>query len=169
MNPFCFVIDGRPATKKNSNRVFGHRVLPSKAYVAYEKEFRKQLVELGRRVALPHFTGPVLVQAKYYLPDRAHWPDLTGLMQATADIMSDETGMVGGRRQTVRKWLLHDDKQIRSWDGTEIAGIDKEHPRAEIVIVPLDSTDEIDRLVTAKETKSSQGEQVSLEFRENRF
>ena len=160
MNPFCFVIDGRPATKKNSNRVFGRRVLPSKAYVAYEKDFRRQLVELGRRVALPHFTGPVLVQARYYLPDKAHWPDLTGLMQATADIMSDETGIVGGRRQTVRMWLLHDDKQIRSWDGTEIAGIDKKHPRAEIVIVPLDPKDEIDMVVTAKEAGASHKKQT---------
>jgi hypothetical protein len=39
---------------------------------------------------------------------------------------------------TTREWLLSDDRIITSWDGTEIAGIDKARPRVEIAIIPLE-------------------------------
>ena len=86
---------------------------------------------------LPHYTLPVQMTCRYYLRDRAHWPDLVGLMQATADIISDERRKIGGKMVTTREWLLSDDRIIKSWDGTEIAGIDKSRPRVEIVITPM--------------------------------
>lgn len=99
---------------------------------------------LGR---LPHYTLPVQMTCRYYLKDRAHWPDLVGLMQATADIISDERRRIGGKMVTTREWLLSDDRIITSWDGTEIAGIDKLRPRVEIVITPLPVDEALDPYV----------------------
>lgn len=65
--------------------------------------------------------GWLHVQVDYWLPDRAHWPDLTGLTQATGDILQ-------------KAGLIEDDKYIALWDGTRIAGLDKSNPRAEITI-----------------------------------
>lgn len=96
---------------------------------------------------LPHYTLPVRLTCRYYLKDRAHWPDLVGLMQATADIISDERRRIGGRMVTTREWLLSDDRIIKSWDGTEIAGIDKLRPRVEIVITPLEVDEALDPYV----------------------
>lgn len=96
---------------------------------------------LGR---LPHYTLPVRLTCRYYLKDRAHWPDLVGLMQATADIISDERRKIGGRMVTAREWLLSDDRIVTSWDGTVIAGIDKLRPRVEIAITPLPADEALD-------------------------
>ena len=45
-------------------------------------------------------TLPVQMTCRYWLRDRAHWPDLVGLMQATADIISDERRKIGGKMVT---------------------------------------------------------------------
>lgn len=108
---------------------------------------------LGR---LPHYALPVRLTCRYYLKDRAHWPDLVGLMQATADIISDERKRIGGRMVTVKEWLLSDDRIITSWDGTEIAGIDKLRPRVEIVITPLEVDVALDPYV-ARQIKQKKG------------
>lgn len=136
MKPFSIILPGQPATKKNSATVVRNHahILPSAAYRAYERHCREALMAMGK---LPHYTLPVKMTCRYYLKDRAHWPDLVGLMQATADILSDERRRIGGRMVTTREWLLSDDRIIASWDGTEIAGIDKSRPRVEIVITPL--------------------------------
>lgn len=105
---------------------------------------------------LPHYTLPVKMCCRYYLKDRAHWPDLVGLMQATADILSDERKRIGGRMVTVKEWLLSDDRIIKSWDGTEIAGIDKSRPRVEIVITPLPAAEALDPYV-ARQIKQKRG------------
>lgn len=137
--PFYFVVPGQPVTKKNSQipvKAGRHTVLlPSKAYRAYEKVFK---AALGRyRAQLPHFTLGVRVEAHYYLQDRRSYPDLVGLMQATADLMEDEYATINHKRTCIKHWLLSNDRIIKSWDGTKIAGIDKENPRAEIIVTPL--------------------------------
>lgn len=140
-----FTIVGNPATKKNSPIVVMGRatVLPSKAYRKYEKEFRRQLLKIKAENDLPHYDGPVQLTAKYYLESRAHYPDLSGLLQATQDIISDEYAMVldrtTGKRKRQRRvrWILSDDRIVKSLDGCRIAGIDKERPRVEIYITPL--------------------------------
>lgn len=146
MKPFSVIIFGQPATKKNSATVVRNHahILPSAAYRAYERHFREALMALGR---LPHYTLPVRLTCRYYLKDRAHWPDLVGLMQATADIISDERRKIGGKMVTTREWLLSDDRIITSWDGTVIAGIDKARPRVEIVITPLPVDEALDPYV----------------------
>lgn len=138
--PFGFIIPGRPVPKKNSSiLVKGHAViLPSKAYQTYERHVRDVINTIHVKQRLPHYSGAVRMQVKYYLPDYAHWPDLVGLMQATADILSDEYRVIDHKKRLVCKWLLSDDRIIKNWDGSCIAGIDKVNPRAEIVIVPLD-------------------------------
>lgn len=116
------VILGQPRTKKNSSRIAlinNKRVLlPSKAFKEYEKV---ALMQLGRVQAVH---GPVSVRCRYYLQNRAHWPDLVGLLQATSDILQ-------------AAGVIDDDKYIVNYDGSEIAGIDKDRPRAEITIQPI--------------------------------
>lgn len=139
-------IMGNPATKKNSPIVMRGRaaVLPSKAYRRYEQEFRRQLSVIKEQNGLSHFSGPVHLRAEYYLENRAHYPDLNGLIQATQDILSDEFGTVldqetGKRkRQKRRRWVLEDDRIVKSLDGCRIAGIDKTNPRVEITIEAME-------------------------------
>ena len=141
-----FTIMGNPATKKNSPIVVRGRaaVLPSKAYRRYEQEFRRQLSVMKAQNGLSHFSGPVHLKAEYYLENRAHYPDLNGLIQATQDILSDEFGTVLDRetgkrkRQKRRRWVLEDDRIVKSLDGCRIAGIDKVNPRVEITIEAME-------------------------------
>ena len=139
-------IMGKPATKKNSPIVVRGRaaVLPSKAYRRYEQEFRRQLSVIKEQNGLSHFSGPVHLRAEYYLENRAHYPDLNGLIQATQDILSDEYALVLDRetgkrkRQKRRRWVLEDDRIVKSLDGCRIAGIDKTNPRVEITIEAME-------------------------------
>lgn len=59
--------------------------------------------------------------AKYYMPNRKGWPNLFGLVQATADIL-ESAG------------IIEDDGYIAQIDGSMIAGIDAEDPRVEITV-----------------------------------
>lgn len=140
--PFGIILNGQPATKKNSAIMAkGHAsLLPSKAYKRYEKNCREAINLLRYRMKLPHFDKGVRMQVRYFLENQAHWPDLVGLMQATADILSDEYKTINHKKQFVCKWLLSDDRIIKNWDGTCIAGIDKNNPRAEIIIIPIQTS-----------------------------
>lgn len=113
------VIQGQPRTKKNSSQIAfkGNKrvILPSKAFKAYEKVALMQLA----RVQAVH--GPISVLCRYYLQDRKSWPDLVGLLQATSDIL-----------QAAK--VIDDDKYIVNYDGSMIAGLDKNNPRVEIII-----------------------------------
>lgn len=145
-NKAVFTIMGNPATKKNSPIVVRGRaaVLPSKAYRRYEQEFRRQLSVMKEQNGLSHFSVPVHLKAEYYLENRAHYPDLSGLIQATQDILSDEFGTVLDRetgkrkRQKRRRCVLEDDRIVKSLDGCRIAGIDKTNPRVEITIEAME-------------------------------
>lgn len=116
------VILGQPRTKKNSSQIAfrGNKrvLLPSKAFKEYEKVALMQL----ERVQAVH--GPIAVRCCYYLQNRAHWPDLVGLLQATSDILQAAD-------------VIDNDKYIVNYDGSKIAGIDKDRPRAEITIQPV--------------------------------
>lgn len=67
---------------------------------------------------------PCELYVHYYMQSRAAWPDLVGLMQATADLLEAAD-------------VLENDRLILSWQGTKIEGIDKNNPRAEISIYPV--------------------------------
>ena len=60
------------------------------------------------------------LQALYYMPDK-RIPDLLNLLQATADILE-------------KARVIDNDKNIISFDGSRIIGVDKTNPRTEIII-----------------------------------
>lgn len=136
---FGFVLLGQPVTKKNSAILTRGRarILPSSQYMEYERRCREAINVLRKQIEIPHFDMPVQMTCRYYLQSRKHYPDLTGLQQATADIISDEYKSINHKKTLVCRWILSDDRIIKSWDGTKIAGIDKYNPRTEIIITPL--------------------------------
>ena len=121
MSVIDITLKGRPATKKNSGRIVfknGKRIIiPSEAYENYEDACLWQLA--GKKL---HISGVIVVECKYYLPNKRRWPDLIGLLQATSDILT-------------KAKIIDDDKWICSYGDSCIAGIDKENPRAEIRIM----------------------------------
>lgn len=121
MGVIDITLKGRPATKKNSGRIVfknGKRIIiPSKAYENYEDACLWQLA--GKKL---HISGIIVVECKYYLPNKRSWPDLIGLLQATSDILT-------------KAKVIDDDKWVCSYGESCIAGIDKDNPRAEIRIM----------------------------------
>lgn len=115
------VFKGRPATKKNSGRIISRSgkpiIIPSETYINYEESCLWQLA--GKKL---HISGIIVVECKYYLPNKRSRPDLIGLLQATSDILT-------------KAKVIDDDKWICSYGDSCIAGIDKENPRAEIRIM----------------------------------
>ena len=120
------MIPGRPTTKKNSGRYCGPgRFRPSAAYEAYEAVAVPALKMQARKAGINNpIDSPCKLTVSYYMPNRAAWPDLVGLMQATADLLEAAD-------------VLENDRLILSWQGTNIEGIDKDNPRAEISLYPL--------------------------------
>ena len=138
------VLPGRPATKKNSGRIIKrgkfNMLLPSEAFEKYENECLWRLTRYKKY----RFDMPVQMQCVYYLPDKAHYPDLVGLMQATADILE-------------KAQILDNDRLVVSWDGTHIAPVlDKANPRAEIVITSMADVDTPDPYVIKKRAAKMQ-------------
>ena len=117
----------KPITKKNSQRIATRKVngkyvpfiLPSKAYVQYEKDCGYFIKGKGLKI-----NYPVNVQCVYYMPTRRR-VDLTNLMEATHDIL-------------VKYEVLADDnyKVIQSVDGSRVE-YDKDNPRTEIIITAI--------------------------------
>lgn len=112
---------GRPITKKNSSRIIKcggyHKLLPSKAYVAYEKECLMQLTGKFKN----KLVGKYNLKCLYYMPTR-HRVDLVNLLEATCDIL-----VAGG--------VILDDNSniIVSHDGSRVL-YDKDNPRVEIFL-----------------------------------
>ena len=117
-------LTGRPITKKNSSRIVTNRrtgrpmVIPSPQYKIYEEAC---LWELSAYRGPKFGDKPVNLKAVYYMPNRRSWPDLAGLLQATCDILEESK-------------IINNDKFIVSFDGSHIAGVDKENPRVEVTI-----------------------------------
>jgi len=117
------VLTGRPITKKNSQQIVlaknGRRfVIQSKQYLQYEKDCLWQIKAQYR--GHEAITDKVNLQALYYMPDK-RVPDLLNLLQATSDILE-------------KARVIDNDKNIISFDGSRIIGIDKANPRCEIII-----------------------------------
>ena len=122
MSKLNIILKGRPITKKNSQRIVlaknGRRfVIQSKQYLTYENDCLWQIKAEYRGETI---TGQINLQALYYMPTKAR-PDLLNLEQATADILQ-------------KAKLIENDKNIVSFDGSRIAGVDKVNPRTEITI-----------------------------------
>lgn len=80
------VLYGRPITKKNSSRIIKagkyHRIVPSKAYVQYEKDCLKQIKAENKK----NLNSRYNLKCLYYMPTR-HRVDLVNLLEATCDIL----------------------------------------------------------------------------------
>jgi len=116
------ILKGRPATKKNSQRIAvtknGKRfIIQSKRYLEYEKNALWQLKAQYRGETIQ---GKIELKVLYYLADK-RLPDLINLLQATCDIL-----------EKVR--VIENDRNIISFDKSKIMGIDKDNPRCEIEI-----------------------------------
>ena len=122
MTELRFTIPGRPATKKNSQRIFVNRktgtrfVSPSEAFEAYQE---------ACGAYIPHqwamLEGPLNLKCVYYMPTRRR-VDLCNLLGATCDIL-------------VHYGMLKDDNSgvVASHDGSRVL-YDKDHPRVDITI-----------------------------------
>lgn len=121
------ILTGDPRTKKNSQRIIrigrGSRIIPSKAYMDYAEECALQL--LAQRATNAGIDYPVNVACVYFMPTRRK-VDLTNLNEAIHDIL-------------VANYVLMDDNRdiIASTDGSRVE-YDKQHPRVEITITPLE-------------------------------
>lgn len=102
-----------------NNRRF---LIQSKQYLQYEKDCLwqiKALYHLHPEMS-EIITYKINLQAQYYMPDK-RVPDLLNLLQATADILE-------------KARIIDNDKNIVSFDGSRIIGVDKANPRCEIII-----------------------------------
>lgn len=120
-------LPGRPITKKNSQDIVYNpqtkkrKVIPSKQYRVYEEACLWELKSYrGKKLEKTW----VNLQAVYYMPNRRSWPDLTGLLQATCDILE-------------KAEIIDNDKYFYSFNGSHIAGVDKDRPRVEIEIAKI--------------------------------
>ena len=122
-----FTIEIPPTTKKNSNRIVkakGHyMVLPSKRFVDFEKAC-KEFIPVTETIDYP-----VNVECIYYMPTRRR-VDLVNLEEATLDIL-------------VKYKVLSDDNStiVVSMDGSQVF-YDKDRPRTEITITPINCSRE---------------------------
>ena len=121
-----FTIPLAPITKKNHQQLVWPKgknkpiVMPSPQYKQYEKDALWFIPKL-----LEPLSDPVCVMCKFYMPTRRKC-DLTNLLQAIDDIM-------------VKAGLLEDDNYtiIQSHDGSRVY-YDKENPRTEVIIYPIE-------------------------------
>lgn len=120
---YKFTIDGRPVTKKNSMTKTRYGLIQSKQYRDYEKMAMCQLMTQKPR-SFRTIACAARMTAKYYMPNRKGWPDLFGLVQATADILE-------------KAGIVEDDGYIADVAYSCIAGVDPEWPRAEIKVIPM--------------------------------
>lgn len=120
---YKFTIGGRPMTKKNSMTKTRYGLIQSKQYRDYEKMALCQLMTQKPR-SFRAIDCAARMNVEYYMPNRKGWPDLFGLVQATADIL-EKAGIVA------------DDGYIADVAYSCIAGVDPVWPRAEIKVIPL--------------------------------
>lgn len=122
--PFSFILDTAPRTKKNHGQSVtlknGRRLmLPSKAYVAFEKAVLEQLDK--NPVVKEPISEPINLKCIFY-KDKAYRSDLVGYLQAIQDAL-------------VKAGVLEDDNSyiVDTVDGSRVE-LDREYPRIEVTI-----------------------------------
>ena len=122
MNTLNFTIDVAPVTKKNHQSIVraGGKllVIPSKQYKAYETACSEFMPDAET------ITEPINLKCVYYMPTKRK-ADITNLLQATCDVL-------------VKYKVIEDDNFniVYSVDGTRVL-YDKENPRTEVTITPI--------------------------------
>lgn len=120
-----FTIYGNPITKKNTPRIVTKKlpngksipfILPSEAYVKYEKEAKQYIPKIDT------INYPIILKCNYFMETKRKC-DLVNLLQASCDIL-------------VKYKVLEDDNYtiISSFDGSSV-DYDKDNPRVEIEII----------------------------------
>lgn len=114
------VLEGNPATKKNSMKIVRQGLIQSDRYREYEAACLLQIPACARL----KISAPVNLKCVYYRADRRRC-DLVNLLGATQDIL-------------VRAGVLADDNRdiVLSVDGSRVY-TDIENPRAEIEITDV--------------------------------
>lgn len=124
MDELRFTIPLNPVSKKNSQQIVraGSRpkIIPSKRYKEYEREAAAFIPFVAQPIDCP-----VEVSAQFYMKTRGR-VDLPNLLEALDDVL-------------VKHGILADDNSriIVSHDGSRVL-YDKEHPRTEVVIRPME-------------------------------
>ena len=121
-----FTIEIPPRSKKNSQQILVNPrtkrpfISPSSAYKAYRKAALMVIPSEARQ----GIESPVNVQCVYYMPTRRR-VDMCNLIEATLDVLVDAG-------------VLADDNSgiVAGHDGSRVL-YDKERPRTEITITPL--------------------------------
>lgn len=119
MNFIRFTVSGPPRTKKNSARVVGGRVLPSKAWTEW---CRDAVFHVDGKFMLrpPAWTGgPASIRAQFYL-DADRKVDAVNLYQGLSDLLES-------------RGCVDDDTVFKDWDGSRVY-VDKKDPRVEVTI-----------------------------------
>jgi Holliday junction resolvase RusA-like endonuclease len=115
------ILPGSIRSKKNSKRIVGRGqrkfILPSTAYLKWEKEARKA-VTMQLRFGFVPLTIPIVAKVMAYY--KGQQPDLSGVLESVGDCLE---GLV---------W--ENDRQIISWDGSRLFH-DLKNPRTEIEIM----------------------------------
>ena len=115
-------LPGSIRSKKNSKRIFKQgkftRVLPSKAYLEWEKQARIAVsIQWPYDKPFSFIEKPVSVNAQTYY--KGPQPDLSGCLESIGDAMEG--------------YLWENDKQIISWDGSRLHH-DLKNPRTELTV-----------------------------------
>jgi len=116
------ILPGSIRSKKNSKRIYKRgkftAVLPSKAYLEWEKKARAEVsLQWPYDSPFTFIEKPVHVNAQIYY--KGQQPDLSGCLESIGDAME--------------AFLWVNDKQIYSWDGSRLYH-DKENPRTELIV-----------------------------------
>lgn len=120
-----FTIYGNPITKKNTPRIVTKKlpngksipfILPSEAYVKYEKDAKQYIPKIDT------INYPIILKCNYFMETKRKC-DLVNLLQASCDVL-------------VKYKVLEDDNYtiISSFDGSSV-DYDKDNPRVEIEII----------------------------------
>ena len=127
MDSISLIIPGNPAPKKNNMHIIRTRkgrpfIVPSKRF----ETFQKQVAPFIPDEARVKISEPCNIECRYFRGDRRR-VDLVNLLQATDDILT-------------HYGVLADDnfKIVAAHDGSRVL-YDKENPRTEIIITPLDN------------------------------
>lgn len=132
MDTYKYIIEGNPIPKKNSMRPIRTRdgrtmLLQAQNYLDYAKAAKLQLSQQRNNIAgYERIDYPVNVCCIYYRKDHRK-TDLVNLLNGTCDLLT-ESGIIADDNYHI----------VAATDGSRVY-YDKDNPRVEITITPVDA------------------------------
>lgn len=125
MQEITFVIPGTPITKKNSSKILRNQKT-EKCFVMPSDQYRKYEAASAAFCPKLNVSSPVNCRYIYFMPTHRRI-DLSNLISATNDLL-------------VKHGTLLDDNRdiVAGHDGSCVC-YDKEHPRVEVTIAPVEN------------------------------